>query len=94
LNAAAQRNALRSAASLDGTFVSSRFFSNRLCAWRTGFGASQAIDRLSAEQAHQAAVDRIGCVFAQIQTTGFLASAKACGSSKLDPYERTPTGRR
>lgn len=57
--------------------------------------ASQAIGRLSAEQAHQAAVDRMGYVFAQIQTTaGFIASAKACGSSKLDPHERKATGRR
>ena len=40
--------------------------------------ASQAIGRFSAEQAHQAAVDRMGYLFAQIETTaGFIASAKA-----------------
>ena len=42
--------------------------------------ASQAIGRFSAEQAHEAAVDRMGYLFAQIETTaGFLASAKAIG---------------
>ncbi|HTW87302.1 MAG TPA: cysteine hydrolase [Candidatus Binataceae bacterium] len=40
--------------------------------------ASQAIGRFSAEQAHQAAVDRMGYLFAQIETTaGFIATAKA-----------------
>ena len=39
--------------------------------------ASQAIGRFSAEQAHQAAVDRMGYLFAQIETTaGFIASSK------------------
>lgn len=40
--------------------------------------ASQAIGRFSAEQAHQAAVDRMGYLFAEIETTaGFIARAKA-----------------
>lgn len=40
--------------------------------------ASQAIGRFSAEQAHQAAVDRMGYLVAQIETTdGFIASARA-----------------
>jgi nicotinamidase-related amidase len=45
--------------------------------------ASQAIGRFSAEQAHQAAVDRMGYVFAQIETTaGFIANAKAMACSQ------------
>ncbi|HTW88519.1 MAG TPA: cysteine hydrolase [Candidatus Binataceae bacterium] len=40
--------------------------------------ASQAIGQFSAEQAHLAAVERMGYLFAQIETTaGFIASAKA-----------------
>jgi nicotinamidase-related amidase len=40
--------------------------------------ASQAIGRFSAEQAHQAAVDRMGYLFAQVETAdGFIASARA-----------------
>ena len=40
--------------------------------------ASQAIGGLSAEQAHRAAVDRMGYAFAQIETTAaFVANAKA-----------------
>src|SRR5579885_2121336 len=40
--------------------------------------ASQAIGRFSAEQAHQAAVDRMGYLFAQVETTdGFIASTRA-----------------
>ena len=40
--------------------------------------ASQAIGRFSAEQAHQAAVDRMGYLFAQVETTdGFIANARA-----------------
>jgi nicotinamidase-related amidase len=39
--------------------------------------ASQAIGRSSAEQVHQAAVDRMGYVFAQIETSAsFIARAK------------------
>ncbi|HTW88506.1 MAG TPA: cysteine hydrolase [Candidatus Binataceae bacterium] len=38
--------------------------------------ASQAMGRFSAEQAHQAAIDRMGYLFAQIETTaGFIANA-------------------
>ena len=45
--------------------------------------ASQAIGRFSAEQAHQAAVERMGYVFAQIETTaGFIANAKAMTCSQ------------
>jgi nicotinamidase-related amidase len=41
--------------------------------------ASQAMGRCSAEQAHDAAVDRMGYIFAQIETTdGFIANARAC----------------
>lgn len=40
--------------------------------------ASQAIGRFSAEQAHQAAVDRMGYLFAQVETTAsFIARAEA-----------------
>ena len=40
--------------------------------------ASQAIGRFSAEQAHEAAVGRMGYLFAQVETTdGFIASAQA-----------------
>jgi hypothetical protein len=40
--------------------------------------ASQAIGQFSAEQAHLAAIERMGYLFAQIETTaGFIASAKA-----------------
>lgn len=40
--------------------------------------ASQAIGGLSAEQAHQAAIDRMGYAFAQVETTAdFVANAKA-----------------
>jgi nicotinamidase-related amidase len=43
--------------------------------------ASQAIGRFSAEQAHQAAVDRMGYAFGQIETTdGFIASVRAAAS--------------
>jgi biuret amidohydrolase len=40
--------------------------------------ASQAIGRFSPEQAHMAAIDRMGYLFAQIETTaGFIANAQA-----------------
>jgi biuret amidohydrolase len=40
--------------------------------------ASQPIGCFSAEQAHQAAVDRMGYLFAQVETTdGFIVSARA-----------------
>jgi nicotinamidase-related amidase len=48
--------------------------------------ASQAMGGLSAEQAHQAAIDRMGYAFAQIETTaGFVAKAKALlGHRRID----------